>query len=50
MRSLIIEENKKKRDVEKMKKEIKKLKIENTKNMQMVNGMKDRCEEKLKAN
>ena len=41
IRSFVIEEGKKKKD-------IKKLKEENAKTKQMVDGMKDRCEEKLK--
>ena len=50
MWSLIIEDSKKKNDIKKKKKDIKKLKEENTKTMQMVDGVKDRHEEKVRAN
>ena len=50
IRSLAIEDSKKKKDIKKKKNDIKKLNEENAKMMQMVDGMKDRHEEKLKAN
>ena len=47
---MVIEESKKKKDVKNNKKDVKKLNEENAKPMQMVDGMKYRCEEKVRAN
>ena len=49
-RSFAIEESKKKKDIKKKKKNVNKIKEENAKTKQMVDGMKDRREEKLKEN
>ena len=50
IRSLMIEERKKKKDIKKKTKEIKRLKNEMKNTMKMVDGMKDECNKKVREN